>query len=311
MQIIGAFFRLIRYPNLLFIAITQYLFFYAVLMPIFNKAVMEPRLDVFYVSLLVMSSVSIAAAGNIINDYFDRNIDHINKPDKVIIGRYIHRHAAISWHILLSCLGIFLGFYIDAKAGTFFLGVTNLCCVVLLFIYSILLKRKPLSGNIVIALLTAWTVVVLPFAETKTMLAECSPTLLVHVVRITLLYACFAFVISLIREVVKDMEDVDGDNRYGCRTFPIIFGLPATKVFVYVWLSILLVLLVAVLVYVAPFRWWLGMSYIFCCVFVPATKVFKRLKRARSPKSFHAVSTYIKWLMLAGILSMLFFRHYS
>ncbi|MCU7693381.1 geranylgeranylglycerol-phosphate geranylgeranyltransferase [Haoranjiania flava] len=310
MKKVKAFFALVRWPNLVFIALTQYLFFYAVLYPVYERQQVTPNLNFLYLTLLMLSSVFIAGAGNIINDYFDLNIDVINKPGKVIIGKYIHRHWAISSHIVLSILGVAIGFYLDRKADTYFIGLTNLGCAVLLFVYSIVLKRKPLSGNIVISLLTAWTVGVVTFAETKTLIAGFSEAHVATITRVTILYVSFAFIISLVREMIKDMEDMEGDRRYNCRTFPILFGIPASKIFIYIWLFILIGLLLILLFYILQFRWWLGMAYIVVFVIAPLVSAYKAVNRAGSPKDFHEASSLVKTVMLTGICSMMFFWYY-
>lgn len=311
MKKIAAFFRLVRWPNLLFIALTQYLFFYALLNPLFGREDVNNNLDFFHLTLLVISSVFIAAAGNIINDYFDLNIDVVNKPDKVIIGKYIHRHWAIACHVVLSTLAVFIGFYLDYKAGTFMLGITNMICVTLLFIYSMVLKRKVLWGNVLVSLLTAWTVAVITFSETKALVAGFSSDNISSITRITVLYCCFAFIISLIREMIKDMEDMEGDRKYGCTTFPIVFGFPATKVFIYVWLLIIIGLLIFLLFYILPFMWWLAMAYIIIFILSPLANITLKLGQAANPADFHKLSSLVKVVMLTGICSMIFFWYYS
>jgi 4-hydroxybenzoate polyprenyltransferase len=303
---INAFIRLIRWPNLVFIFLTQVLFEFTVIVPAFHEAGKMPNLSGGYIYLLALSSVLIAAGGNIINDYFDINIDLVNKPGKVIISKYIHRHWAILWHILLSLAGVLLGLFIEFRTHAYLLGLTNLVCVVLLFIYSIVLKRKPLSGNIVIALLTAWTVLVVTFSETNVLFAEGSALPLSKITRLTFLYAGFAFILALVREVIKDMEDVNGDSRYGCRTFPILFGLNAARIFVAVWLVVLLALLAIMTIYILQFGWWLSALYCILLLILPAIKLFKNLFKSRDGKDFHAMSSLVKWIMLAGILTMLF-----
>ena len=142
LRLVTAFFRLIRWPNLVFIAITQLLFMYCVLQPLLALAGKKPSLNPLHFSLLVISSVLIAAAGYIINDYFDLNIDRINKPDKLIVQKIIKRRSAIAWHLVLSFIGVAIGFYLDFSTHVTLLGFSNLVCVLLLFIYSISLKKK-------------------------------------------------------------------------------------------------------------------------------------------------------------------------
>ncbi|MGF7231706.1 geranylgeranylglycerol-phosphate geranylgeranyltransferase [Arachidicoccus sp.] len=301
-----AFLRLIRWPNLIFIFLTQLLFEYCIILPAFNQAHTVPNLGGVYIFLLALSSMLVAAGGNIINDYFDVNIDQINKPEKIIIGKYIHRHWAILFHTLFSGFGIALGFWIDYKAHTYLLGFTNFLCVTLLFIYSMVLKRKPLSGNVVIALLTAWTVLVVTFGESSQLIKLGNAINASKITRLTLLYAGFAFIISLVREMVKDMEDIGGDSRYNCRTFPILFGLNAAKIYSATWLIILIVLLCIMPFYVLQYGWWVSALYCILFILAPSIKILNRLFKASTSKQFHALSSAIKWVMFSGILSMIF-----
>ena len=139
-----AFFRLIRWPNLLFIALTQSLFYFCILLPSFHPGksgdmnILQP---VEFI-LLSLSSVLIAAAGYIINDYFDLNIDRINKPDKIVVEKIIKRRWAIIWHWILSGMGILIGFYLSWKLRNIFLGPTNLLCVLLALVLQHHLQKK-------------------------------------------------------------------------------------------------------------------------------------------------------------------------
>lgn len=301
-----AFLKLVRLPNLVFIFITQVLFEYCVIIPAFHQAGLQPNLAGSYIFLLGLSSVFIAGGGNIINDYFDINIDLINKPSKVIISKYIHRHWAILFHILLSLAGILLGCWIEYKTHAYLLGLSNLICACLLFIYSIVLKRKPFSGNIIIALLTAWTVLVVTFCESNQLIAKNATLDISKITRLTFLYAGFAFIISLIREMIKDMEDVPGDSRYNCRTFPIVFGMNAAKIYVAIWQIVLLALLCIMTIYVLQFGWWISSIYCVVLLIYPSFKILRRLLKPADSTVYHQLSSQVKWVMLAGILSMLF-----
>ncbi|HQW85470.1 MAG TPA: geranylgeranylglycerol-phosphate geranylgeranyltransferase, partial [Ferruginibacter sp.] len=249
-------------------------------------------------------------------DYFDLNIDEINKPQKKIIDKLIKRRWAIVFHIFLSATGIAIGFYIDYTTPVFWMGLSNMACALLLFAYSISLKKKILVGNILISLLTAWVILVCFFCYYRSLSCSgCNPiewhTQLYRFLRISFLYAGFAFIISLIREVVKDMEDMDGDARYGCRTIPLVWGVPASKVFVAVWLVVLIGIICIVQFYVLQLGWiW---SMIYCLVFIvlPLLWLLRKLFNAQVPKDYHLLSTLIKLVMLTGLLSMLFFKIYS
>lgn len=295
----------------MFIAITQFLFVYCIVHPVMFTAGTMPNIHGLYFILLMVSSVIIAAAGYIINDYFDLNIDRINKPDKLVVGKIISRRWVIFWHLFLSTTGVILGFYIDFKTNVRFLGIANFICVALLFLYSISLKKKVLSGNIVISSLTAWVILVVSWCETSNLL---QPNLIASntekITRISFLYAGFAFVISLIREVVKDVEDIEGDRRYGCNTMPIAWGINVTKVFVAVWLVVLISALSMVQFYVLVFKWWWSATYCILLIIIPLLYVFKKLFSATATHDYHRLSSLIKLIMFTGILSMVFFRIY-
>jgi 4-hydroxybenzoate polyprenyltransferase len=259
----------------------------------------------------MLSSVLIAAAGYIINDYFDLNIDQVNKPDKLIVEKIINRRWVILWHLLLSAIGVLLFLYIDLKTNARFLSIANTGCFLLLFLYSVSLKKKLLIGNVVISLLTAWVILVITWAETSNLLQTIAiGSYTEKITRITFLYAGFAFVISLIREVVKDMEDIEGDRKYGCRTMPIVWGILASKIFVAVWLTVLIAALSIVQFYVLQFKWWWSAVYCIIFIIIPLIFIFMKLYQANTTKDFHQLSTYIKLAMFTGILSMVFFRFY-
>ncbi len=313
MKLIRAFFQLVRWQNLVFIALTQLLFLYCIEKPIFNAAHIVPNVHNLYFVLLVFSSVTIAAAGNIINDYFDLNIDHINKPQKVVVDKVINRRIVIMWHLLLSLTGIGFGLYIDYNTNVRFLGIANFISVVLLFFYSSSLKKKFLIGNILISLLTAWVILVITYCETNHLLdvfRKGTSLQIDKLARVTFLFAGFAFIISLIREIVKDMEDVEGDRRYGCKTMPIVWGMNATKVFVAVWLIVIIAALIIVQIYVLQFKWWLSAFYCIAAIIIPLIFIFIKLFKAYTAADFHRLSTIIKIVMLTGILSMIFFKFY-
>lgn len=317
MRLISAFFKLIRWPNLVMIAITQVLFYFSLVDPLFSgngNIISAFRLRHFI--LLIISSLLIAAAGNIINDYFDRNIDEVNKPERKIIDTLIKRRWAIIMHIVFSVMAIVIGFYIDSQTPVFWLGITNAICVISLFAYSISLKKKLLVGNILISLLTAWVVFVCFFCYYRSL--NCSPCepgewndQLHRFMRISFLYAGFAFVISLMREVVKDMEDIEGDKRYGCKTVPISWGIPAAKVFAAVWLVVLIGMISIVQVYVWQLGWYWSAAYSILLIIGPLLWILRKLYQAQVPKDYHQLSTAIKLVMLAGLLSMGFFKIYS
>jgi 4-hydroxybenzoate polyprenyltransferase len=309
MQLLGAFFRLIRWPNLVFILLTQHLFYYFILLPCFAgqqpvyPVVLRPAL--FY--LLALSSVLIAAAGYIINDYFDLNIDRVNKPDKLVVDRLIKRRWTIIWHWILSGIGVVLGLYISWKLRNPLVVLSNIGCVILLWFYSTTFKRKLLIGNVLISLLTAWVILVLYLCEIRpSALQDPGYTrVLSRLFKFAIVYAGFAFISSLIREVVKDIEDMDGDARYGCRTMPIVWGVNVAKVFAGTWVVVLTGSLVIIQVYALQRVGWPMVIYGVLLLDLPLTWILSKLYQAQTKKDYHLLSGAIKGVMLAGILSML------
>jgi len=256
--------------------------------------------------------VLIAAAGYIINDYFDINIDQINKPTANVVDKIVSRRWAMAWHFVLSGVGILLSAWVAWRTGFWYILLGNFMCVLLLFGYSVSLKRKLLFGNILISLLTAWVILVIGLAEftspvlTSSKIVEASG----KIIRLSLLYAGFAFISSLIREAIKDIEDLQGDERYGCRTMPIVWGVNAAKVYIAVWLVVILALLVILQVYVARFEWWWAMVYSIVFIIGPFVLIFFQLYKAKDQKDYHRLSNWTKLVMLTGILSMIFFYFY-
>ncbi|MCA6440601.1 MAG: geranylgeranylglycerol-phosphate geranylgeranyltransferase [Sediminibacterium sp.] len=309
MKLLSAFLRLIRFPNLIFIIITQLLFEWCIYERIYPSDNTIERSQLLF---LIAASVCIAAGGYIINDYFDQNIDQINKPSKVVVNRVIKRRWVMFWHLFLSLAGIFFTNLALPLVDFWHLILANMIAIIALWVYSTDLKKKLLVGNLLISLLTAWVIGILFFSK--------YPLHIQHLIsvkhaevrffRLAALYAGFAFVISLVREVVKDMEDIEGDRKYGCTTMPIVWGLRVSKVFVAVWIVVLIGVLVVLQLYALGMGWW--HSAVYCTVFIiiPLMYVLRKLFSATTPTHFHHLSSWVKFIMLTGILSMLFFRFY-
>jgi 4-hydroxybenzoate polyprenyltransferase len=302
-RLIFAFFRLIRWPNLVFIGLTQVLFYTLVILPGYNLPydVYPIFFAPFLFICLSLASILIAAAGYIINDYFDLNIDRVNKPDRLIVEKVIKRRSAILWHWFLSGLGALLSLYVSWKLRNPIIGLANIGCVILLWFYSTTFKRKLLIGNVVISLLTAWVILVLFVCEIRLTYAY----YLSRVFKFAIVYGGFAFIISLIREVVKDIEDIDGDTRYGCRTMPIVWGINVAKVFTATWLVVLISALAVIQFYFLPRADWIMIAYGILFIDLPLIWILRKFYSAQSKTDYHLLSGVIKGVMLAGILSMI------
>ena len=315
MKLILAFLKLVRSLNLFFIVLTQVLFYYCIVPFAFRNVDYMPRLilqpQLFW--LLCLASLLIAAAGYIINDYFDLNIDQVNKPEKLVVDTIIKRRWAILWHWLFSFFGVIVSFYISWKLNNWLIGIANAGCVFLLMLYSTTFKKKLLIGNLIISILTAWVTLVLFVAELQLNLSPLPEVqaAMGRLFKLTVVYSGFAFIISLVREVVKDVEDMDGDERYGCRTMPIVWGVNVAKMFAAVWLVVLLCAVIVLQFYVLQFRWWWVILYSLVFIIAPCLWILVKLYRATLKQDFHRLSGAIKFVMLTGILSMLFFKLYA
>ncbi len=306
MKTILAFLKLIRWQNLLFIVLTQILYEYCIYLPIYGSH------STHQLGFIILASVLIAAAGYIINDYFDLNIDQINKPNRVIVNNAVSRRWAIFWHLVLSLLGLFFTVLALPPSLYWYLILANLFSILLLWLYSTNFKKQLLIGNLIISILTSWVILILFFSKSPLSVDNIitADHKEIRLFRLTMLYACFAFIISLIREVLKDMEDRIGDARYGCKTMPIVWGLPASKVFVAVWIIVLTGTLVILQLYVLAYGWWLSIVYCLLAIVAPLLIVLSKLTAANTQQDFHLLSRYVKAIMFTGILSMLFFYYY-
>ncbi|MCU0323520.1 MAG: geranylgeranylglycerol-phosphate geranylgeranyltransferase [Chitinophagaceae bacterium] len=311
MKLIAAFLRLVRWPNLVFIIVTQCLFEWCIYARVYPTAFAAS--DHFQFLLILFASVFIAAAGYIINDYFDQNIDQINKPTKMVVNTIINRRWVIFWHMVLSLTGLFFTMLALPIQLYWHLVIGNFLAILLLWVYSTNFKKQLLIGNIIISLLTAWVLLILFFAKFPLLINELILVDLdkVRFFRLAILYASFAFIISLVREVVKDMEDIEGDQKYGCNTMPISWGIRASKVFVAVWMVVLIAALIILQIYVLGLGWWQSALYCGLFIILPLLIILKKLYHANSTADYHALSSLIKLVMFTGILSMLFFRFYT
>jgi 4-hydroxybenzoate polyprenyltransferase len=309
MRLIAAFLKLVRLPNLFFMALTQVLFQFCIYHTLYRDNI--PSNDLVSFILLVFASLFIAAAGYIINDYFDINIDEVNKPDKMVVDKVINRRWAIAWHFMLSTTGILLTAFAVPFVQKWYLILANIVCVAMLWFYSTNFKKSLLSGNIVISILTAWTILIIFFSKFDISDAiGAGNSSHYKFFRLAILYAGFAFIISIIREAIKDMEDMPGDAKYGCRTMPVVWGVNATKVYVAVWLIVLIAVLLILQVYVLQFKWWLAIAYSIPAIIFPLLVILYKLKKSVRTEHFHQLSMLTKLVMLTGILSMLFFYYY-
>lgn len=301
------FLRLVRWPNLVFILLAESLFHFCIYKPLYPNVAISGDVSFYFI---VATSICIAAAGYIINDYFDVNIDQVNKPKMVVVGAHISRRWVIFWHLVLSMAGVYLSLVVFPFQQYLHIHFSNLVTIFILWFYSTNFKRDFLVGNVVIAVLTAWTIGVVYFSK-FTLVQLVHPTNMLPTdlkfFKLMLLYSSFAFILTLVREALKDMEDMGGDEKFGCKTMPIAWGLQTTKVYIAVWLMVLILVLTIIQLYAIPLGWWIAIIYSIITIIAPLVYVLFHLKQAYTKNDFNQLSNLIKLAMLMGILSMGFF----
>ncbi len=299
--------KLIRYKNLLIIVVTMYAVRYGIIKPFLHNVAYELQMDNLHFFLLVIATVSIAAAGYAINDYFDVRSDMMNHPDAVIVGTKIPRRKAIMINNIFNFIGVVLGFYVSIYIGLIQMGFLFFIISVLLWLYSSYLKKFVFWGNFVVAFFAA-LVPLLPTLFEIPLLNQVigkgrTPVELKSVGMIFLFsagYAFFAFILTLIREIIKDIEDMKGDVELNRNTIPLVLGIKASKIIVLSLIAITIVFL-----YIAYFSF---LKDVFSLIYLTITITFPliylsfRIINATQQKAFFKISQQLKWVMLAGIV---------
>ena len=295
-----AWLRLVRWKNLLIIFLTQFFAWRCVIVPhisAFNHGL--PIRDIINFFCLSVSTLLIAAAGYIINDYFDIKIDTINRPEKVVLGKAIERKDAIILHTTLNIIALRLAGYVAAQAHADQWLLVQLCCTVLLWFYSTHFKRQYVTGNVVVALLTALTIVILiiynPILKTGTRIS----------MSVLLVYACFAFVLTWMREIVKDMEDFKGDEAEGCMTMPIKRGLEYSIGFTRVLSALVVLPLMAACYLLFMHQMRIMAAYVLVLLVFPVTGWAFYLGSKFTSPHYHDASKKLKIIMVLGICSLI------
>jgi 4-hydroxybenzoate polyprenyltransferase len=307
---------LVRLPNLLIVALTMMLMRYAVLRPLLSAmpvTMADARLTVthmgfqlswFDFSLLVVSTVLITAAGYVINDYFDIRSDLINR-GRIIVGNTITRRMAMMFHNIFNLLGVVGGFYVSARIGYFWLGLLFILVSGLLYFYSATYKRQFLIGNLAVAFLTAMVPLMVVLYDAPPIYSYYSKVSLSFSGVATLFYwvggfALFAFLTTLIREIIKDMEDLEGDIALGRKTLPVSAGMATSKIVVVALAVITLALLY--LVWMQHLADKITLAYVTLLITLPFIIVIFKVLTGGDRSTLHTASSLMKMIMLFGIL---------
>lgn len=309
MNLVFAFFRLIRIGNLLLIALSMNLFYYLVLIPVHTDKLHTSLVPFtrFEFILLILSVVLIAAAGNIINDYYDFEADRNYKSNKPLPLGFFSLNQAMYIHIIFAVTGIGIGYYVSWAAGYWQMGYVYIICSLLLYLYSSFMKKIPLVGNVVVSALTAFIFVLFLLYESvflRTITFEQGAYAFAIITWQVKFYGGFAFLTNLARELVKTLEDREGDAAGNIPTVAVRFGEPAAKSAA---MLVLLLLLAGLGYFMNSFleaRAVKEFSYLLFAVVLPLLASVILLLLAKERSMYHKISGLLKAVMLAGILSI-------
>ncbi|MCO6499515.1 MAG: geranylgeranylglycerol-phosphate geranylgeranyltransferase [Vicingus serpentipes] len=325
MNPIVAFSKLIRLPNLLIIVLTQYAIRYGVMFPLLDINGFElqmPPVDFF---LLCLSTVMIAASGYIINDYFDLKIDRVNRPDKIIIGKHLKRRLAMGAHVVINSLAIIIAGYVAYSVGNWKLIFIQLMAAGALWYYSISFKKQVLIGNVVVAMLAATVPFVaglyelilqhtnaeesvngilffleeeMPFDQVMVAFKE----ILANIMKWVIGFAFFAFLSTMVREIIKDIEDYEGDKKYFSNTLPVMYGIQKGKLVAQLFIIVMVVLIAYLQFKQLQAQDMTSFMYFVFAIQIPLIYVGYQLKLAKEKVDFTKLSKYMKLIMLMGIV---------
>ena len=307
--------NLFRWKNLVITGVTILISKYAIFEPAIKIMFSESHatMDLGETILLATSVMIIAAAGYVINDINDIKTDEINKPEKIIVGKSISVNAAKNLYIGLNVFGIFLAAYVGSLAGNYKLAILHVIVATILWIYSSYIKNTFLIGNILVSLATALVPITYFFFESLGYIQVYGDVLFVNFKKILggpleiLFYysiglSAFGFVISMIREIIKDLQDYQGDFFIGANTIPIVLGEKWTKII----LQIMSVSLISMILYANYF--WLPELHIGRFSFTIYNGVFILLLvililYISKYNDYQKQSNICKIIMMAGVLS--------
>ena len=293
--------KLIRYQNLLMLALMQLIFRYGFL----ELQNIPLALADWQYLLLVLATMSIAAGGYIINNIFDVETDTENKPENVVVGKFISETKAYNLYIGFTVIGVAIGFYLSNVINKPSFASIFIIIAATLYFYATSLKQSLLIGNIIVALLLSFSLIIIGIFDLFPITTEENRPFMGLLFSILIDYAIFAFIINFIREIVKDLQDVKGDSNQGMNTLPIAFGIGNTTKLVF-GLSIIPIILI--LNYINTNLFSAGLLYgtVFGIVFILAPLLYFTIKiwLAKTTKDFHHLSTVLKWILFFGILSI-------
>ena len=309
-EIIKPYLRLLRIGNLGFIAILLFVMEKWVATPLLLSAQLKEQMPWWVLVLLIVSTVLIAAGGYVINDYFDVKIDRINRPEDIVVTRYLSRDGAMRLFLVLSGIGVATGLMTAWWSKSWTLMMIFIIIPGLLWFYSASYKRQFLIGNIVVAFVASLVPLLIAIANADYLKNIYGETL-AYTPIVGQLYvwlggfAFFSFLLTLVREIVKDIEDIEGDREMECRTMPIIWGIRTTKIVTTILLIGICILVAYVVLTILPFPHdWHTLSCRFAVfgIIAPILCSIVLLWAADKTVELHRVQIIIKFVMFMGAM---------
>lgn len=294
------FLKLIRYQNLLIIALVQAVFHFGFLKQ--QEGLLLALKNIEFI-LLIIATVCIAAAGYIINNIVDQETDNISKPEKVIVGKHISETRAYNYYIALNIVGVLIGFFVSNIIFKESFAAIFIVVAFILYLYATQFKQSLLAGNFLVSFLVAFSILLVGLFDLYPVISDENRHFLGVLFQIIIDYATFAFLLTFIREVVKDIEDYDGDLKTGMNTLPIFLGKEKTQKVIF---GLSFIPLLALLYYLnANFT---NLEYVIyytlAMVVAPMLYFIAKLWQAKTQKDFNHLSTVLKFVMITGILSI-------
>ena len=305
--------KILRLPNLAIIAITQIFIRYFVIEPLLNANGFVLVLSNFHFILIIISTVFIAAGGYIINDYYDLKIDLINKPQKARLNMQLSRQTTMALYYILTFTGILGGIYVFTVNGLRSINFIFIIIAGLLWFYTATYKKQFIIGNLIVAVLTAMVPFIVFLCDGITLINiykefRINLIFIKLALYITLTYSVFAFLLTLIREIIKDCEDYEGDLIDDRKTIPLILGTNNAKFII----SALIIIVEIIVIYIL-IKYLLSVSFIiFSLLFIllPANYLLFMIIKAKEKSHYHKASILSKIIMAAGIVSTILIKYH-
>lgn len=298
--------RIFRLPNLLMVATTMYLMRWSIVKPLLGVYNIQLQISELAFLGLVLSTVLITAAGYVINDYHDVRADRINKPGKVVVDLHVSRRRVLLLHSLLNIIGVGAGIIFSIVYQVPWMILVFAGAPLLLWYYSVRLKHVFLAGNLAVSLLTA-TVPMLVILFEYPLLSRnfhsdpvFFPQGLIAVLVWVGAFAFFAFMTNLIREIVKDAQDIEGDREQESHTLPITLGLSKTR-WILAGLSMITLIFLGFF-FLTYLKDWISLGYYILALFLPFVFLIIRILKSKDSRDFNFLSQLVKLIMLLGLL---------